>query len=95
MGYSREKSKQLYEELLHKGYATEFCDLISKQLSTEWTANRMIGYLRQAPKLKEEDVVDEMLAILDHREQIRQKKEMEFYQGRINELYEKGLDDEE
>lgn len=87
MGYSTELSEQLFNTLKKMGYEEAFCKVIAGQLCTEWTARRMLGYLRQVSHLKEEDIVDEMLAILSDRERITQKKEMEYYQGKINEIY--------
>lgn len=89
------ESVKLYKVLCERGYAPEFCELITRQLNTSWTANRMLGYLRHLPKLKEEDIVDEMLAILSDRDRIRQKKEMEQAQAAINEIYMYGLDADE
>jgi len=86
------ESIELYNVLEKKGYRPEFCELISLQMNTSWTARRMLGYLREVPRLREEDVVDEMLAIMSDRDRIRQKKEMEYYQSKINELYMYGLD---
>ena len=43
--------------------------------------------LLNLPKLKEEDIVDEMLGILSDRDRIRQKKEMEYNQAKLNEFY--------
>ena len=40
-----EKSIELYYMLLKRGYPEEFCDQITKNLNTDWTAQRMIGYL--------------------------------------------------
>jgi len=37
----------------------------------------MIGYLSHCEKLPMEDIADEVLAILSHRNQIMQKKRME------------------
>lgn len=86
MAYRSEESKQLQSILLDRGYDAKFAELIATQLNTSWTANRMIGYLRHLPKLREEEIVDEMLGILSDRDRIQQKKEMEHYQGRLNEL---------
>ena len=47
----------------------------------------MLGYLRNVRNISEEEIVDEMLAIISDRDRIRQKKEMEFYQGKINQIY--------
>lgn len=72
-----EKSIELYHIMLGRGYPEEFCDLITKNLNTDFTAKRMIGYLKHYKKLPMEEIVDEMLAILSDRNQIMQKKEME------------------
>lgn len=90
-----EESKLLFKELQAKGYHREFAYLICQQLNTTWTANRMRGYLRQVAFLPEEEIVDEMLSILNHRDQIRDKKAAEYYQAKINELYAYGFDDDE
>lgn len=91
MPYNAEKVLQLKNKLESMGFDTEFCDLVSKQLCTDWTATRMLGYLRYVNNLREEDVVDEMLAILSDRDRIMKKKEMEYYQGKINDIYNRGL----
>lgn len=95
MAYKSEESVELYRILSKKGYPLEFCELISRELNTPWTAKRMLGYLKNQPRIREEDIVDEMLAILSDRERIHQKKEMEYYQSKINELYMNGLDEGE
>ena len=92
MAYMSDESIELYNKLLERGFVQEFCELISKQLNTTWTANRMLGYLRYLPTLREEDIVDEMLEILSDRERIMKKKDAEYYQGKVNELYYFGLD---
>ncbi len=90
-----ELSMQLYQMLVARGYHEELCDLISKNLNTDFTAARMIGYLCQYSQLPEEEVVDEMLSILSDRNAIIKKKETEAAQAKINEMYEFGLGDEE
>lgn len=82
-----ELSMQLYHILLKRGYPEEFCDLITKNLNTDFTAKRMIGYLSHYSNLPEVEIVDEMLAILSDRNAIMRKKEMEHAQAKINELY--------
>ena len=57
-------SMELYELMLSRGYPEEFCDAITKNLNTDFTAKRMIGYLRHMKHPSLEDVADEMLAIL-------------------------------
>lgn len=89
-----ELSMQLYRMLVERGYQEELCDIITKNLNTDFTAARMIGYLCQYSHLPEEEVVDEMLAILSDRNAIIRKKETETVQAKINEMYEWGLEDE-
>ena len=45
------KSMELYHIMLDRGYPEEFCDIVTKNLNTDWTANRMIGYLSHYKKL--------------------------------------------
>ena len=87
-----EISMQLYEMLLERGYPQNLCDLITRNLNTDYTATRMIGYLSHYSYLPEVEVVDEMLAILSDRNAIMKKKELEATQAKINELYNFGLD---
>ena len=56
------KSLELYDIMMKRGYPEEFCDQISKNLNTDWTAQRMIGYLSHYKKLPMEEIVDELLA---------------------------------
>lgn len=86
-----ELSLQLYDMLLERGYHEELCDVITKNLNTDYTAARMIGYLSHYSCLPEGEVVDEMLAILSDRNALIRKKEMEQAQAKINEIYEYGL----
>ena len=90
-----EISMQLYQIMLDRGYPEPFCDLITKNLNTDFTATRMIGYLSHYSQLPEGEIVDEMLAILSDRNAIMRKKEAESAQEKINELYRFGLDMEE
>lgn len=87
-----EISMQLYQMLLDRGYPEQLCDLVTRNLNTDYTATRMIGYLSHYTELPDVEIVDEMLAILSDRNAIIQKKEMEHAQAKINEIYEFGLD---
>lgn len=95
MIHKSDESVELFRELSRRGFALEFCELISRMLNTTWTANRMLGYLKYLPQLREEDIVDEMIGILEHREQIRKKKEAEFYQSKLNEMYYYGFEEDD
>ena len=63
--------------LISRGYPESFCDLVTKNLNTDFTASRMIGYLCHYSDLPPEEIADEMLAILSDRNRIMQKKELE------------------
>lgn len=87
-----EISMQLYNMMLERGYPENLCDLVTRNLNTDYTATRMIGYLSHYSYLPEVEVVDEMLAILSDRNAIIRKKEAEQAQAKINEIYRFGLD---
>lgn len=87
-----ELSMQLYQILMERGYPENLCELITRNLNTDYTASRMIAYLSHYSYLPEVEVVDEMLAILSDRNAIMQKKEVERTQEKLNELYRFGLD---
>lgn len=87
-----EISMQLYQILVDRGYPENLCELITRNLNTDYTATRMIGYLSHYSYLPDVEVVDEMLAILSDRNAMIQKKEAEHAQARINEIYRFGLD---
>ena len=86
------KSREVYERLLKKGFPDEFCTEIAyKYMNTDFTANRMLGYLYRIGKSSIQEVVDEMLAIISDRDRIVDKHKSEHAQGSINELYRNGL----
>ena len=86
------RSEELYQSLQAKGYPDDFCrELAYRQLNTDYTATRMLGYLYRISELRIEDVVDEMLAIQSDRNAIIQKKELEQAQSVINDVYQNGL----
>lgn len=87
-----ERTDELYRLLLSRGYPKEFCTEIAyKNMNTDYTATRMIGYLYRATNPRIEDLVDEMLAILSDRDEIMRKKEMEHAQAVLNDIYNNGL----
>lgn len=87
-----ERTDELYKVLLTKGYPKELCaEIAYKNLNTDYTATRMLGYLYRYAEPRLEDVIDEMIAILSDREEIIKKKEMEQAQAVINEIYRNGL----
>ncbi len=87
-----ERTDELYRLLLSRGYPKEFCTEIAyKNMNTDYTATRMIGYLYRVTNPRIEDLVDEMLAILSDRDEIMRKKEMEHAQAVLNDIYNNGL----
>ena len=87
-----EKTDELYRLLLDKGYPKELCrESAYKNMNTDYTATRMLGYLYRVTDPRIEDLIDEMLAILSDRDQIIRKKEMERAQAVINDIYKNGL----
>ena len=87
-----ERTDELYKVLLDRGYPKEFCaEIAYKNMNTDYTATRMLGYLYRVTNPRIEDLVDEMLAILSDRDAIIQKKDMEHAQAVINEIYRNGL----
>ena len=87
-----DRTDELYKVLLDRGYPKEFCaEIAYKNMNTDYTATRMLGYLYRVSNPRIEDLVDEMLAILSDRDAIIQKKEMEHAQAVINEIYRNGL----
>ena len=87
-----EKTDELYKLLLERGYPKKFCaEIAYKNMNTDYTATRMLGYLYRMSNPRLEDLVDEMLAILSDRDAIVQKKELEHVQAVINDIYRNGL----
>ncbi|MDO4869742.1 MAG: hypothetical protein Q4A65_05625 [Bacillota bacterium] len=93
--YVTKASAELYEVMLGKGYPQEFAAIVANELHTEFTANRMIGYLNKFDKLPLEEVADEMLAIISDRDRIAQKHILEHSQSKINEMYRDQYDNPE
>ena len=89
------QSMQLYKMLLSRGYPEAFCDLVTKNLNTDFTATRMMGYLYRYSNPRLEDVADEMLAILDDRNRIMEKKELEEINKKWNEFLYTGIPDDD
>ena len=87
-----ERTDELYKVLLDRGYPKKFCaEVAYKNMNTDYTATRMLGYLYRVSEPRIEDLVDEMFAILSDRDAIIRKKEMEHAQAVMNEMYRNGL----
>ena len=81
-----EKAQLLYDLMLRKGYPEEFSRLICTEMSTDFTAERMMYYI-SGPKKRLEDVADEMVAIMELRDRLINKHIYEHANRSINDLY--------
>ncbi|MCD8379835.1 MAG: hypothetical protein LUC95_05870 [Lachnospiraceae bacterium] len=90
-----EISQKLYQMMLDRGYQERFCDLVTQNLNTDFTAQRMIYYLSHYSELPEGEIVDEMLAILSDRNRIMRKKELEYNNAKYNEYLNRKRTEEE
>ena len=52
------KSLEPYDLMLSRGYPEEFCDAVTRNLNTDFTAKRMLGYFRYIKHPSPEDVAD-------------------------------------
>ena len=87
-----ERTDELYKILLSKGYPKELCaEIAYRNMNTDYTATRLLGYLYRISNPRIEDLIEEMLAILSDRYAIIQKKELEQAQSVINDVYQNGL----
>ncbi len=87
-----DKSSEVYRALQEKGFPDEFCaEIAYKYMNTEFTSERMLGYLYRMSQPSVEEVVDEMFAIISDRDRLVEKHRSEHAQQRINEIYRNGL----
>ena len=87
-----DKSAEVYRALQEKDFPDEFCaEIAYKYMNTEFTADRMLGYLYRMSQPSVEEVVDEMFAIISDRDRLVEKHRSEQAQSRINEIYRDGL----
>ena len=89
-----EVSMRLYKLMLERGYPEEFCDIITKNLNTDFTAQRMIGYLYHYDHPPVEEIADEMISILSDRNRIMEKKELEEVNARWNDFLMNGFNED-
>lgn len=91
-----EHSQKVYNVMLYLGYPESFALLIAREMSTEYTAGRIIAYFGRAGKPPLEEVADEMLAIQADRDKFVDKHINRHAQEVINRMYaERRLDEEE
>ncbi|MBQ3964177.1 MAG: hypothetical protein II682_01935 [Firmicutes bacterium] len=92
-----EHSQKVYNVMLYLGYPESFALLIAREMSTEYTAGRIIAYFGRAGKPPLEEVADEMLAIQADRDKFVDKHINQHAQEVINRMYaeRRSGDDEE
>lgn len=89
--YNPEKTAELKKILISKGFPEPFCDEICKNICTDFTTKRMLGYLYRYPNPSIEELVDEMFAIMSDRDRIVEKKKSQQAQAAYNEYLERRL----
>jgi hypothetical protein len=82
----KSKSEMLFDLMLRRGYPEDFSRLICAEMSTDFTAEKMISYI-SGERHRLEDVADEMIAIKDMRDRLVDKHISEHAQASINKLY--------
>ena len=95
MDVRAELRREVADTMVRMGQQEEFAALVADQLRTEISLRRMLGYLRQAKPKDPAEIADEMLAIQDDRDRWIGKKKAEYYNQKLNELMEAGLEDPE
>ena len=86
--------QQLIDVITKMGYPAAFGEAIADNLRSEKTMHRMTGYLLSAKPKTEEEIVDEMLAIMSDRDRWMQRKEAEYYNRKYNEYLNSGFEEE-
>lgn len=62
-----ERTDELYKLLLGRGYPKEFCaEIAYRNMNTDYTATRMLGYLYRVSDPRIEDLVDEIMDLWLH-----------------------------
>ncbi len=89
--------RDLIEAVVRMGYPKEFGKIIARNLGSEKTMRRMTFYLYTAKPQSDEEIVDEMVAIMSDRQRWIEKKQAEEANAKYNELLYFGLgeDDED
>ena len=85
MDIREQKRQELIGIIKRMGYPEELGVAIADNLRTEKMMHRMCRYLEMAHPRSEEEIVDEMLAIMSDRDRWTRKKESEYYNQKYNE----------
>ena len=82
----------LYRLMVREGYPADFARLVAREMNTDYLARRMTAYVSRVGLIPPEEFADEMLAILEERDRLRDKHLAEEAQAGVNALYRLGLD---
>ena len=86
----QELLQALIDAVEAKGQPRELGAMIAAHLGTEKTMTRMLAYLQKAGSLSAEEMADEMLAIKAEFEGYKQKKILEYYNKKNNQMMNAG-----
>ena len=86
--------EELYNLMVEKGYPSGFAAIVATELHTEFTAKRMMGYIKARDQLPLEEVADEMMAILTDRDRFIKKHITQNAQEAINEWYRRDVEED-
>jgi len=84
--------QELIAQVVSMGYPEALGKAIARNLGSEKTMTRMIGYLRNAGPRSAEEIADEMLAIMEDRKSWIDKKESQDANSAYTALLNSGLD---
>ena len=88
-----ELSESITRKIEKMGHPREFAEVIIASLGTEKTLERMDSYLGKNKRLPAEEIADEMLSIKAEFARYREKKIAEYYNSKMNEIINEGLED--
>ncbi|MBQ9180254.1 MAG: hypothetical protein IJ132_05575 [Firmicutes bacterium] len=81
------RTEELYNLMIDRGYPEEFAKLVSREMNTEYTSQRMIRYIAVRGLAPLEEVADEMQAVLSERDKLVNKHISRHAQESINRFY--------
>ncbi len=92
---SKEQTRiSLIRTIERAGFPAEFGVTVADILGTEKQMLRMVSWIIQYKPHTMEEIVDELICIKEEFERYRQKKMSEYYNVKLNELMNKGLEED-
>jgi hypothetical protein len=84
---------QLVAAVVELGFPEEFGQVIAHELGGTWSMRRLCSYLRGARPSRPEEIADEILAILEQRRSIVERKMGEHANAAITQFYNRPRED--